>query len=102
MASSTVWKEQMIRRRDFNGEKAWRGALASISERIWASVEGVKISGVRRLVIRRVFVGGEGVISGGSVVRSSFSEVVSAGEVEGEVLAEVGGETVELAMRGNV
>lgn len=85
-----------MRRRDFSGEKAWRGALASISERISARVEGVKMSGVRRLVIRRVFVGGEGVISGGSVVRSIFSKVLSAGDVGGEVLAEAGGETVEL------
>ena len=91
-----------MRRKDFNGEKAWRGALASIRDRISARADGLKMSGVRRLVIRRVLVGGEGVISGGSVLRSSLSGVSRAGEVEGEVLPEVGGETVVSAMVNTV
>lgn len=87
-----------MRRRDFSGEKAWSGALVSIRERTSARVEGVKMSAERRFVMRSVFVGGEGVIRGGRVLRSSWSGVLSAGDVEGDAFAEVGGETVVSAM----
>ena len=83
-----------MRRSDFSGEKECRGACCERRSRIVWRVGGVKMEGFWRLVIRRVFVGGEGTIRGGREVRSScIAEVgeeggegfVAEGEREGDV-----------------
>lgn len=59
-----------MRWRDFRGEKAWMGAEALINLRICSRFGGEKMAGSLRLVMRRVFEGGEGVIRGGRVEKS--------------------------------
>lgn len=67
-------KEQTIRRSEGRGEKELRGVMAFIPERISARDAGWKSLRSLRLVIRRVFVGGEGWERGGKLERSSESE----------------------------
>ena len=59
-----------MRRKDFRGEKEWRGVWFEMRVRIWRREVGWKIEGSRRLVIRSVFEGGEGIIRGGTSERS--------------------------------
>jgi hypothetical protein len=60
----------MILWKDLRGEKEFRGT--GWERRSWRreSVAGWKVVGALRLVIRRVFEGGEGVMSGGRLERS--------------------------------
>jgi hypothetical protein len=70
IASSVVANEQTIRRKDFRGDQETREAEDSITPRSCWRWEGLKISGFARLVMRRVFVGVAGWVSGGIVERS--------------------------------
>lgn len=60
MASSMVWKETIMRRKDLRGEKVWSGACALRASLMLARVGVVKMTGSARLVIIRVLVGGVG------------------------------------------
>jgi hypothetical protein len=60
----------MMRRRDFSGENAWRGTMLERWVRIVAREAGWKIDRSSRLVMRRVFEGGAGWVSGGIEDRS--------------------------------
>lgn len=59
-----------MRRMDFKGEKVWIGAWALIAWVIDSRFAAEKMEGSPRLVIRRVFEGGEGVESWGRSERS--------------------------------
>lgn len=59
-----------MRRREGSGEKEFRGATEVIVSRILLIKGGWKRVRSRRLVIRRVFVGGVGVVRGGRLERS--------------------------------
>lgn len=50
----------MMRRMDFNGEKVWIGAWALMAWVMDSRFAAAKMEGSARLVIRSVFVGGEG------------------------------------------
>ena len=85
-----------MRRKDLRGEKECRGAEALIRSRIWMREGAEKIVGSWRLVMRRVFDGGEGTISGGSEERSRVrGEDIRE---EGLFCSVAGGETVVFAM----
>ena len=86
-----------MRRKDLRGEKECSGAEALIRSRIWTRDGAEKIVGSWRLVMRRVFDGGEGIISGGSEERSSVRGVDEGGE-EGLFRSVAGGEMVVFAM----
>lgn len=59
-----------MRRREGSGEKEFKGATEVIVSRILLIKGGWKRVRSRRLVIRRVFVGGVGVVRGGRLERS--------------------------------
>lgn len=80
-----------MRRNDFRGEKEWRGVWLEMRVRIWRREVGWKIEGSRRLVIRRVFEGGEGDMRGGTAERSRESGVRDPFD-SGLDLGDVGGE----------
>lgn len=74
IASSSVWKEQTMRRRDGSGEKELRRATEVIWLRIASRDAGWKRMRSFRSVMRRVFEGGDGCESGGRLERSMDSE----------------------------
>ena len=86
-----------MRRKDLRGEKECRGAEALIRSRIWTREGAEKIVGSWRFVMRRVFDGGEGTISGGSEERSRVRGVDVGGE-EGLLRSVAGGEIVVFVM----
>lgn len=86
-----VKNDTTMRRKDFSGENEWRGAWVVKSARIESRDEGVKSWEERRLVMRRVFEGGDGWIRGGMLDRSRERDVregfwcgVDEGESGGE------------------
>lgn len=111
MASSVVWNETTMRRKDFSGENECRGTCVVRSARIESRDEVVKsweerrfcesvlawrreLKGGRdlaRTVMRRVLEGGEGCISGGRLDRSRVREV-RQGFCDGLNEGESGGE----------
>lgn len=74
MASSTVVKEQTMRRKDGSGEKELRGAVADIWALRVSMAGGWKRSRSWRSVISRVFDGAEGCETGGRELMSSVRE----------------------------
>lgn len=74
MAESTSKKDTTIRLKDFSGAHVCTAPYWLIVSRIWTRLEGLKISGSNRLVIMRVFDGGEGSTSGGRSEKSSESD----------------------------
>ena len=111
MASSVLWNETTIRRKDFSGENECRGTCVVRSARIESRDEVVKSWDERRFcgsssawrsgmmesldlartVMRRVLEGGEGCISGGRLDRSRVREV-RLGFCDGLNEGESGGE----------
>lgn len=74
-----------MRRKDLRGAKEWIGAEALMRSLMVWRLSGRKISGSWRLVIRRVFDGGVGWMSGGRVERSMERGVLERWEDLGEV-----------------
>ena len=87
----------MIRRNDFKGEKECRGVWLETRVRIWSREVGLKMEGSRRLVIRRVFEGGEGDMRRGRAERSS-ERGVRVPLDSGLDFGDDGGETCESVM----
>jgi len=75
-ADSMSKKETTIRRKDFRGAQLWSSVCSSIRLRMLWRFSTRKMSGSSRLVMRRVFEGGEGVMRGGRSERSSNSGVL--------------------------
>lgn len=88
MASSSLWKVQMMRRKDFSGEKECREAWLWMAARMEARFAGVNITGSSRLVIMRVLEGGEGCWSGGRLSRSRERLEAEGRRLEREPLEE--------------
>ena len=76
-----------MRRREGSGEKAFSGTTEVIVSRILLRDEGWKRARSWRLVIKRVFVGGVGVVRGGRLERSRERVGREEAEVERERLA---------------
>ena len=70
IASSVLWNETTIRRKDLRGENECKGALVSRRLRTFWRAGAEKIAGSRRFVMSRVFEGGAGVTRGGREDRS--------------------------------
>ncbi len=84
-----------MRRKDFKGEKEWRGERELMCWRMVAREAGWKIVRSLSWVIRRVLEGGEGWIRAGRAERSRTGETERRWESGlGEEEFEVGGEDV--------
>lgn len=74
MASASEWNEQTMRRKEGSGEKEFNRAITVIWARIASREDGWKRTRSFRSVIKRVFDGGEGCDSAGTLVKSMESE----------------------------
>lgn len=74
IAACSSRNDTTIRRKDLSGDHVYMGAVASIRPRIVCRLSGRKMSRSSKFVIRRVFVGGAGCVSGGMLDRSKLRE----------------------------
>lgn len=81
-----------MRRKDLRGAQEWMGAVALINSLMVWRFSALKISGSCKFVIRSVFDGGEGGVSGGSEERSNERGVLDldeSGEDVGELWLDI-------------